>query len=107
MNPPGLMAATGTGGTTSAEGLIKAAHLILDNCGIAMSRSKVSRLVRDYQHRVAQNGFPFFAFLTNAVQLTAEQQRSALLNPDIARVISYADPTGERAVNNVIRGRRG
>jgi hypothetical protein len=96
-----------SGGSTSAESLVKAAHLVLDNCGISMSPSKVSRLVRTYQYRVAQNGFSFFQFLANAVQLSEEQKRAALLNPDIARAISYADPTGETAVNNVLReGRR-
>lgn len=101
MSPPGPM----------AESLIKAAHLVLENCNVRMSPSKVSRLVRDYQRHVAANGFPFLDFLVNAVQLTAEQRRQALMNPDIARVISYADPTGEAAVNNpavndVIRKRK-
>ncbi len=92
------------GGTTSTETLIKHAHKLLTNCGIPMSPSKVSRLVRDFKHRVEHNGFPFEAFLVNSVQLTAEQRQRALANPDIARVISYADPTGETAVNYVMRG---
>jgi hypothetical protein len=94
-----------TGGSTSAETLIRAAHLVLDDCGIIMSPSKVSRLVRQYQQRVAQNGFSFFAFLANAVQLSAERQRAALRNPDVVQAISYAEPVGELATNRVLRTR--
>lgn len=61
--------------------------------------------MREYKHRVEQNGFPFEAFLVNTVQLTAEQRAKARLNPEIARVISYADKTGEDAVTNVVRQR--
>jgi hypothetical protein len=50
-----------------------------------------------------RNGWTFFEFLANAVQLSAEQRRQALCDPDTARVISYLDPTGETAVNNVRR----
>jgi hypothetical protein len=99
MSPPGFTATQATGGTTSAETLIKHAQKLLANCGIQMSASKISRLVRTFQHRVERNGF-----LINSVQLTAEQRRQALANPDIAPVIAYADPTGEAAVNNVMRG---
>lgn len=95
-----------TGGTTSAETLMRHAQELLANCGIQMSPSKVSRLVRTFKHRVEGNGFPFEAFLVNSVQLTAEQRRKALANPNIARAISYADPTGETAVNNVLHRRR-
>ncbi len=104
MPPPTANAVSATGGSTSTEKLIRAAHLILDNCGISLPPSKVSRVVRDYQRNVAPNGYPFFSFLATAVQLSDEQRRAALLNPDIARAISYADPTGEYAVNNVMRG---
>jgi hypothetical protein len=67
----------------------------------------VRRLVRQYKHRVEQNGFSFFSFLANSVQLSAEQRRKALCNPEIARAISYADPTAEHAVNNVISDQMG
>jgi hypothetical protein len=103
--PTSAPACSSSGGSTSAETLIKAAHLVLDNYGIIMSPSKVTRLVRQYQHRVAQNGFSFFAFLANAVQLSAEQQRAALRNPDVVLAISYADPVGELATDRVLRQR--
>jgi hypothetical protein len=66
-------------GTTSADTLIKHAQKLLANCGIQMSPSKVTRLVRTFKHRVEANGYPFEAFLINSVQLTAEQRRKPWL----------------------------
>ncbi|MCV7208335.1 hypothetical protein H7J75_06655 [Mycolicibacterium canariasense] len=80
-----------------------AAHRILANCGVTMSPSKVSRLVRQFEARVARNGWTLFEFIANAVSLSADQRRQALAHPDIVCVLSYADPTGETAVNNVLR----
>lgn len=79
---------------------------MLDSAGVAMSPSTVSRLVRDYQHRVAANGFSFFEFLANTVQLSVDQRRDARQNAEVAQVVSYADPVGEQAVHNVMRGVR-
>ncbi|UYL87885.1 hypothetical protein SEA_MALISHA_56 [Gordonia phage Malisha] len=107
--PPGFAPASGFGGTTSpskAE-LVKAARLILDNCGVAMSQNKIVRLVLRFLDRAPNgSGHAFFLYLTSAVQMSAEQQRAALLNSDIARVISYSDPTGETAVTNVMKERQ-
>ncbi|WP_261880078.1 hypothetical protein [Mycobacterium marinum] len=97
------MATYAAGGTTSAEALIKHAQKLLADCDVRMSPSKVSRVVRQFKHRVERNGFPFESFLANSVMLTADQRRRALAHPDIAKAISYADPTGERAVSNVLR----
>lgn len=94
---------SGTG--QARDALINTAHLILSNVGYSMSASKVCRLVGAFERRVQHNGFSFFEFIANSVALSAEQRRSALSNPDIARAISYSDPTGETAVNNVIRGK--
>ena len=85
------------------ERLVRDAHVILDGVGYPMSRPKVSRLVRRYETTVARNGWSLFDFIATAVQLDAEQKRRAMLHPDIARVIAYADPTGEAAVRNVMR----
>jgi len=91
-------------GDTSAEALIRDAQKVLTNCGVHLSPSKVSRIVRQFKRRVEGNGFPFEAFLLNSVQLTAEERRRALANPDLARVFPYHhDPTGEDAVNHVLR----
>ena len=95
-----------SGGTMSAEErLNRVANAVLDASGYAMGRSKVCRLVRDFRTRVEGNGFQFFEFFANALLLDADQRRRALMNPDVARAISYADPTGETAVSNVLRGR--
>jgi len=89
---------------TTSETLAREAFSVLSGCGIAASRSKVSRIVRDYLRHVAGNGYPFEAFLVNALQLSAERRAALTNHPDWARVISYADPTGEQAVNQVLRG---
>lgn len=94
-------------GQTETEDLARIAHTVIDNCGIGMSRSKISRIVRTFEARVAGNGWSFFDFLANTIQLDAEKRRQLLNNPDVMRVIAYADPTGETAVNNVLRGHRG
>lgn len=104
-----VTAGHGIGVTTSpsqAE-MIKAARLILDNCGIAFGQNRIVRLVLEFKRRAPQgSGSTFFSYLAAKVQLSAAQQRDALRNPDIARCISYADPTGETAVNNVLQARR-
>lgn len=87
--------------------LLKVAHTVLGNCGIEMRPAKVRRLVQTFQHRVERNGFAFFDFLANSVALSAEERRRALADPDLQRVISWADPTGETAVSNVLRERGG
>lgn len=89
---------------SQTDRLIVAAHAILDGCGYEMGPNKVSRLVRRFETRVVHNGWDFFDFLANAVLLDADQRRQALRDPDIVRAISYADPTGETAVKNVLRG---
>ncbi len=79
------------------------ARTVMWNCGIDFGPSKIHRLVCRFVNRVQGNGFDFFDFLANQVELTAEQRRSALNDPDVQRAISYSDPTGETAVNNVMR----
>ena len=68
-----------------------------------MGTQRVTRLVRQFQSRVERNGFAFFDFLANSVQLDSATRRRALADPDIQRVISYMDPTGETAVRNVMK----
>jgi hypothetical protein len=102
MSPPGLTATQASGGTTSAETLIKHAHKLLNDSGIQMSPSKVNRLVRTYKRRVEANGFPFEAFLVNSAELTDDERRQALAGPGRRRVKGIpADPTGELAVDNL------
>lgn len=95
---------------TSAEDigrLIADAGVILTNSGVSMSRSKLSRLVRSFRARVEGSGWEFFDFITNSVALSEERRRAAMANPEVQRVIAYSDPTGETAVDNVLRDRSG
>ena len=68
-----------------------------------MGPSKIHRMCCRFVNRVQGNGFDFFDFLANQLELTAEQRRAALADPETQRVIAYSDPTGESAVNNVMR----
>lgn len=106
--PPGVAHAAASDGMTSSdmEALKAAARTILWNVGIDYSPNKIARLCLRFRDRVERNGFGFFDFLANSVALSAQQRRAALSNPDVARAISYADPTGETAVANVMRERR-
>ncbi|MGV7669102.1 hypothetical protein PJN91_17165 [Mycobacterium kansasii] len=80
------------------------ARLIIGNIGAPLGANAINRLVMNFTQRMpGGSGWAFFLYVTNAVQMSSEQQRSALQNPDIARAIAYADPTGETAVNNVMR----
>lgn len=80
------------------------AATILRNLGVEYGPNKINRLVLTFAARVERNGFAFLDFLTNALQLDAATRRRALADPDIQRVISYVDQTGETAVRNVLRG---
>lgn len=91
-------------GTATPETLIRDAHRLLAACGIERGPAWVSSTVRQYLHRVSANGFPFGAYLLNQVELNSEQRRVALANPEMASFLNYADPTGETAVRNVLRG---
>lgn len=96
-----------TGGTTSqTQKKINEAHRLIDGWGVEIAPCKVNRLVRQYESRVAANGWTLFEFMATRVTLNAEQRRAALVDPEYARVIGYGDPTGERAVNEVLRERR-
>ncbi len=97
------------GGSTapSHSDLINAGRLILDNCGIEFGNRRLFRLVHDFVRRApSASGFVFFQFLAATVQMSEAQKRTAMSNPDVARAISYCDPTGETAVNNVLRRTR-
>jgi hypothetical protein len=118
VNPAAATPHPGSGGTTSAEAtsqtqhLIRVAHCLLDSLDLTMSPSKISRLVRRYQTHVQpaadgvrpgrwRRGWSFLEFFGTACQLTAEQHRRALANPELAYLLCYRDPTGETAARNV------
>lgn len=97
-------APAGTTNSGSTEELVRATHGVLDHYGVGISPSKVSRLVRTYQRTVAGNGVEFGDWIANNVLLLAAQRH--LVADELRRVISYADPTGETAVRNVLAGGR-
>lgn len=86
-------------GAPSVESLIRETHALLNHTAMRLSPSKVVRLCRDYVRKVADKGVPFGTFLANAVTLDASQRRAF----DVVYYrLSYADPTGESAVRNVV-----
>lgn len=101
-----------SGGSTSAaaksqtDDLVRVARELLNVAGYPMGQSKVSRIVRTFESKVAGNGWSFVDYFANKIQMDADQRRALLARPEIARVIGYADPTGETAVANVMRGAR-
>lgn len=101
-----------SGGSRSAEAKsqterrVRAAHMAMMHCNVEMSNAKTRRLVRRFEREVNRNGWTFHEFLFNAANLTLDQRRSVMCHRTLARLLSYCDPTGERAVNNVL-GQRG
>ena len=113
MGPPAALAVTQPGGFTTGrkaltgsqiEAMSRAAHGALDSSGVSIGPAKIARLVRRFSKEMARNGATFHEFLSGHIRLTTEQRYRLLRNPEWSRVIAYADPTGESAVNNVMRG---
>lgn len=109
MSPPTALAATSSTRSANSSGpgiesLKVIARSVLWNCGIDFGPHKINRLCVRFVEQVQGNGFAFFDFLANAIQMSAEQRRRALADPDVSRAIAYADPTGETAIRNVMRG---
>ena len=90
--------------SATPEVLTRDAHRLLAACGVERGANWVSRTVRDYLSSITGTGFPFGAYLLNRVELNAMQRRVALANSELACFLAYADPTGETAVRNVLRG---
>lgn len=102
---PARVSSTRRNHFTGIEDLKATARTILWNCGVELGPNKINRLCVTFAQRVERNGFAFFDFLANTVQLDAMQRRQALANPDVQRVIAYCDPTGESAVAHVMKER--
>jgi hypothetical protein len=84
------------------ESLIRDAHLLMQACGIHRSPSWAARTVRTFVQS-SVHGLPFGDYLAARLQLNAQQRADLLARSEFARVISYADPTGETAVRNVMK----
>ena len=108
MSPPGQMAEPQTsGGSTSAEALIRRAHQLLAACDVPLSPSRVTRLVREYKFKVEPRGLDFDTYFRNALIQVADYQTQRMagmvLTPDekSGRPTAHSDhATGERATWN-------
>jgi len=107
MSPPGLRATPrAPGGTTSPgshELAVRAAHKALRDCGVEILPCKVNRILRGFEKRARREGVTFHEFLSGAAGLTPGQRRRIAADPDLQRVIAYTDPTGETAVDNILK----
>jgi hypothetical protein len=99
----------GVAASPTQQELACAARRFADASGLYMGQNKLLRLALKFKaFRPDADTSAFLAWFANEVNLNAEQRRrAARSNPEIARVISYSDPTGETAVNNLVHGRRG
>ncbi len=107
MSPPGLMAPPVSGRTTQAatrEALLRDAIRLMTVCGVVRSHAWTRQVVRDY-FRATIHGLPFGQYLAARLELNAQERADMLACSEFARVISYADPTGETAVRNVMSAR--
>ena len=97
--------ATSTGnwnGGPQRDRLIVVAHAVLSKCGVQMSRSRVRRTVQMYERQAQRYGFDFGRYLDTQVAMSEMQRR--VVADELRKVTSYVDPTGEAAVNRVMRG---
>lgn len=83
--------------------LVRDARLLLEATGVARGSNWISRAVRDYL--AAPVRIPFGLFLSARVELSALQRRVLAERADLRYLLSYADPTGESAVRNVLKVR--
>lgn len=97
------------GGTTSPSvpELKTFAGLVLDNIGSSPVRYGLNRLHRvaaQFHDRMPHGTFwAFFLHLSYSVCQLSDASRERLMSdPEIGSFISYADPTGEQAVKNVL-----
>lgn len=86
---------------------IRAAHRVMLDCGVQVSPRKVNRIIRQFDQTSRRHGHSFHEFLTNQANMPTAAVRKMFAHPEWAPVIAYCDPTGETAVNNVMRGRHG
>lgn len=90
--------------TVTPESLLRDANLLLTACGVTRSGSWLNRTIRDFMSAPLA-GLPFGMFLMARVDLNAAQRRRLAERADLRYLLTYADPTGETAVRNVMRAR--
>jgi hypothetical protein len=96
----------GLSARSDREYLIRVADQFAASSRSWVSRSRLRVLVRLYIGQVARgwelNPWVFVDYLANALRGSEGVRRSAREDPALARVIGYADPTGETAVRHVM-----
>lgn len=86
----------------TVEQLIRETHAALEQAGVSLSPSKVTRTCRDYLNIVAGRSVGFGEYLANVVSLDALERR---IFDSVYYRLTHADPTGETATRNVDRER--
>jgi len=86
----------------SVERLTAETRAVLDRFGVRWSPSKTSRVVRAYVRQVRGNRPAFADYVAKQIELSEQQRR--VVADELRKVTAYVDPTGESAVNNVVRG---
>ncbi len=81
--------------------LIRETHAVFNRCGVSVSPGRVIKLVRTYVRRAQGDGVVFADYLA---QVAVGEHQRRLVADELRRVTAYVDPTGESAVNNVVRG---
>ena len=77
---------------------------MLADAGLTRTDSWVQRVSRDYA-RIAVPGTPVGLFVATRLALTTQERRALAERADVRYLLSYADPTGEEAMRNVMRER--
>ena len=100
------------GGSTNTETMIRDLHRLMAHHNVAVSPSKVNRLVRGFLARItgwqvdsARMDSLFGDWLEYKLDLSIEQRLLISADPDFGRITSYLDPTGEVAVSRTLRTR--
>ncbi len=70
--------------------------------GVPVSPGRVIKLVRTYVRRVQGNGLALGDYLDTQIVMPELQRRAGA--DEMRRVTAHRDPTGEQAVNRVLRG---
>jgi hypothetical protein len=86
---------------TSLRGQIRE---FLQTSGLERTESWVQRVSRDYA-RLAIPGTPVGVFIATRIALNPVERRRLAERADLRYLLSYADPTGETAVRNIMRDR--
>ncbi len=85
--------------------LIRETHAVFARFGVRVSHDRVTKLVGTYIRRVHANGYAFADYI--AAQVAVSEVQRQVVSDELRKVVSYADPTGETAVANVVRVRSG